>query len=172
MYVVFLYFWWDFLPMLLFLMLLNSLSCLLVLFKSPLYPHLHLSDIQARLALDFLLCLKVLSSDPFTMFQLNKISCRTFVLTEQKWFRSSYQHSTTLDRLHISWGILKHVCPCGLRAIVLSIIIRHSLIMLSSLAELDLSLETFWLLTTWPGCLRYIKLWNSKICNENTLRIH
>lgn len=120
----------------------------------------------------FLLCLKVLSSDPFTMFQLNKISCRTFDLTEQKWFRSSYQHSTTLDRLHISWGILKHVCPCGLRAIVLSIIIRHSLIMLSSLAELDLSLETFWLLTTWPGCLRYIKLWNSKICNENTLRIH
>lgn len=119
------------------LILLNSLVCLLLcmhfllLLRFP--PHAAVSHVAhhpllplgasctsslptsshvrhpSRAASGFLLHLKLLSPDLLTMFQLSKILCRTFHPTDQKWFRRSYQLSTTLDRLHFSRETLKHL---------------------------------------------------------------
>lgn len=76
--------------------------------RSSLPPSSHVRY-PSRACSGFLLHLKLLSSDLSTMLQLSETPCRTFDLTNQKWFGSSYQHSTTLDRLHFSWEILKHL---------------------------------------------------------------
>lgn len=115
----------------------HILSCL-VLFTDPLYPPFS-RQIPKQVCSGFLLCLELLSSDPSTMFQLSKIPCRTFDLTDQKWFRSSYN---ILQHLK---GCIFHekscnTCPHVLRAIVPNTINMHSLKMLSSFPELDL----FW----------------------------
>lgn len=111
--------------------------------RSSLPPFSH--QISKQVWSGFLLCLKLLSSDLSTMFQLSKIPCRTFDLTDQKWFRSSYnilQHLKGCIFHEKSWN----TCPHVLRAIVPNTINMHSLKMLSSFPELHPSWDQFaWL---------------------------
>lgn len=120
--------------------------------RSSLPPSSHVRY-PSRACSGFLLCLKLLRS--------NYSQCSGLEEHLVKLIKSGLEaHTNILQNLsgcifhEKSWNMLS---PHVLRAIDPSTITRHSLIMLSSSAELDPFKET---LPSWPGCLRYIKLWN------------